>query len=71
MDDANANPAAEPRVPNGEASRFISWMKVGEVKVPFADPKLLLRLKQTYRDKDALDREYLRELIRKQEEKSK
>ena len=49
-----------------EASKFISWMMVQDVKIPFANPELLLRLKQTYRDKDAMDREYLRELLRKQ-----
>jgi len=54
-----------------EASKFISWMTVREVKIPFASPDLLLRLKQTYRDKDAMDREYLRELLRKQGPKPK
>lgn len=49
-----------------EASNSISWMMVREVKIPFASPELLLRLKQTYRDKDAMDREYLKELLRKQ-----
>jgi hypothetical protein len=49
-----------------EASRFISWMMVRDSRIPFANPTLLWRLKQTYRDKDALDREYLRELLRKQ-----
>ena len=53
-----------------EASQFISWMMVREVKIPFASPTLLLRLKQTYRDKDAMDREYLRELLKKQGVKS-
>jgi hypothetical protein len=49
-----------------EASRFISWMLIRDVRIPFANPELLLRLKQTYRDNDAVDREYPRELIRKQ-----
>jgi hypothetical protein len=44
-------------------------MMVREVKIPFASPELLLRLKQTHRDKDAMDRAYLRELLRKQEQK--
>jgi hypothetical protein len=39
-----------------EASKSISWMTVRQVKIPFASPELLLRLKQTYRDKDAMDR---------------
>jgi hypothetical protein len=51
-----------------EASKFISWMMIREVRIPFANPELLLRLKQTYRDKDAMDRAYLSELIRKQRE---
>jgi hypothetical protein len=41
-----------------DASRFISWMMVQDVKIPFANPELLLRLKQTYREKDAMDRTY-------------
>jgi len=52
-----------------EASKFVSWIMIREVKIPFANPKLLLRLKQTYRDKDAMDREYLRELLRNQGQK--
>jgi hypothetical protein len=49
-----------------EASKSISWFTVNNVRIPFASPELLLRLKQTYREKDAMDREYLRELLRKQ-----
>jgi hypothetical protein len=48
-----------------EASKSISWMMVREVKIPFASPELLLRLKQTYRDKDAMDRQYLHTLLGK------
>jgi len=51
-----------------EASQFISWMVVNGVKIPFASPELLLRLKQTYREKDAIDRLFLTELIRKNRE---
>jgi hypothetical protein len=53
-----------------EASQSIAWIMVREVKVPFASPELLLRLKQTHGDKDAMDRAYLRELLRKQEQKA-
>ena len=49
-----------------EASQSISWVTVKDVKIPFGNPELLLRLKQTYRDKDAMDRQFLRELLRKQ-----
>jgi hypothetical protein len=52
-----------------EANKFISWIMVRDVKIPFANPNLLLRLKQTYRDKDAMDRNYLRELLRQQRQK--
>jgi hypothetical protein len=52
-----------------EASKSISWMTVSGVKIPFANPELLLRLKQTYRNKDAMDREFLQELLRKQAQK--
>jgi hypothetical protein len=51
-----------------EASQFISWMVVNGVQIPFASPELLLRLKQTYREKDAIDRLFLTELIRKNRE---
>jgi len=40
-------------------------MMVRDVNIPFAKPELLLRTKQTYRDKDAADRDFLRELIRR------
>ena len=48
-----------------EASKAISWRMVRELKIPFASPELLLRLKQTHRDKDAMDRAYLHNLLRK------
>src|ERR1017187_4435814 len=38
-----------------EASQSISWTTIQGVKIPFASPALLLRTKQTYRDKDAAD----------------
>ena len=53
-----------------EASKSISWMTVRDVRIPFASPKLLWRTKQTYRDRDAADREYLRDLIKRQERKA-
>ena len=34
------------------------------VNIPFATPKLLWRLKQTYREKDAVDRLFLAELLK-------
>jgi hypothetical protein len=53
-----------------EASKSISWMTVRDVKIPFASPDLLLRTKQTYRDKDAADRAFLRDLINQKGKKT-
>ena len=47
-----------------EASRDVKVMTVCGVPIPFASPKLLWRMKQTYRDKDAADRSFLRELLK-------
>ncbi len=33
------------------------------VRIPFASPKLLWKTKQTYREKDAIDRIFLRKLL--------
>jgi hypothetical protein len=52
-----------------EASNSISWIAVSDLKIPFASPELLLRMKQTYREKDVLDRHFLTELIRKKGQK--
>ncbi len=48
-----------------EASREIEWIKVRDVPIPFASAQLLWRTKQTRRDKDALDRAFLAELLKK------
>jgi len=47
-----------------EASKDISWQSVQGVTIPFASPKLLWRLKQTYREKDVADRIFLRGLLK-------
>jgi len=52
-----------------EASKDVVMAALRGVTIPFAAPGLLLRTKQTYRDKDAADREYLRDLIHRQERK--
>jgi hypothetical protein len=49
-----------------EASREVESVTIRGVLIPFASPKLLLRMKQTYRDKDALDRQFLEQKIRQQ-----
>ena len=52
-----------------EASKSISRRMVREVEIPFASPELLLRLKQTHGEKDAMDRANLRELLGKRKQK--
>ena len=46
-----------------EASRDVVVMCVQEVPIPFANPRLLLRMKQTYRAKDEPDRAFLLTLL--------
>ncbi len=38
----------------------VEWKTLDGVKIPFASAQLLWKTKQTYREKDALDRAYLR-----------
>jgi hypothetical protein len=47
-----------------EASKDIVLVPIQGVPIPFAAPRLMWRLKQTYREKDALDRLFLRELLK-------
>lgn len=42
---------------------LISPVVVDGVTIPFASPALLWKTKQTYRDKDAVDRSFLRRLL--------
>lgn len=44
-----------------EASSGVDWAEIQGVRIPFANLKLLWRLKQTVREKDALDRLFLKE----------
>jgi hypothetical protein len=46
-----------------EAANEVEVVTIRGVAIPFARPELLLRLKQTVREKDALDRRFLEELI--------
>jgi hypothetical protein len=48
-----------------QAESEIEWHDLRGVRAPFASAPLLLRLKQTYREKDALDRQFLAEKLRK------
>ena len=47
-----------------EASRDMVIIPVCGVNIPLATPRLLLRMKQTYREKDVLDRQFLNELLK-------
>ena len=47
-----------------EASREVVIKTIAGVAIPFATPRLLWRLKQTHREKDALDRLFLQELLK-------
>lgn len=44
-----------------EAERFIEWQEIEGVRVPFASAELMLRFKQSWREKDRLDRKFLEE----------
>jgi hypothetical protein len=46
-----------------EAQPEVTVVDVAGVPIPFASPRLLLRMKQTGREKDALDLLFLRELL--------
>ena len=54
-----------------EASKDIAVIEVRGVSIPFANARLLLRLKQTYREKDAADRLFLQRLIQEQEKRER
>jgi hypothetical protein len=47
----------------GSASRSVDVVEIAGVAIPFASPELLLRMKQTVRDKDRLDRAFLEQLL--------
>jgi hypothetical protein len=47
------------------AQNGIEWHELRGVRIPFASARLLLDLKQTYRQKDELDRQFLIEKLKK------
>jgi hypothetical protein len=49
-----------------EAKQEIEAKEIRGVRIPFASARLLLRMKQTYREKDIADRLFLEEKLRKQ-----
>jgi hypothetical protein len=46
-----------------EASRMIDDVEIDGVRIPFANPRLLWRTKDTVRDKDKMDRAFLARLL--------
>lgn len=48
-----------------EAKENVTIVDIEGVRIPFASPELLWRLKQTRREKDRLDLLFLKELLRK------
>jgi hypothetical protein len=46
-----------------EAIGDVDVHEVEGVRIPFASPRMLWRMKQTYRDKDIPDRVFLRKLL--------
>jgi len=46
-----------------EAESEIDWRDIEGVRIPFASPPLLLKTKQTVREKDEIDRLYLKRLL--------
>ena len=46
-----------------EASAMVEEAEIEGVRIPFANPELLLKTKQTVREKDEIDRLYLQRLI--------
>jgi hypothetical protein len=47
-----------------EAAKEIEFHEIRNVMIPFASARLLLRMKQTYREKDIADRLFLQKKIR-------
>ena len=45
------------------ARKFVTEIEIDGVTIPFASPILLWKTKQTYREKDAMDRVFLRKLL--------
>lgn len=49
------------------ASGEIETIPIQGVPIPFASPRLLLRMKQTAREKDALDRVFLQDKLKSEQ----
>lgn len=51
------------------AREMVDWKEIEGVRIPFASAELLLKTKQTAREKDAIDRLYLKRIIAERSEK--
>jgi len=47
-----------------EASKDIEWVAIQGVNIPFASAQVMWRMKQTVREKDSLDRLFLKEKLK-------
>lgn len=54
-----------------EALDEVDWREIDGVRIPFASVELLWRTKQTYREKDMLDRAFLRTLAAQMQDKNR
>jgi hypothetical protein len=52
-----------------DAANGVEMEVVGGVPIPFAGAALMLRMKQSPREKDSIDRSFLQQLIRDQKKK--
>lgn len=50
------------------AETDIDWREIEGIKIPFASAALLLKTKQTVRDKDEIDRHYLMRILKEMPE---
>jgi hypothetical protein len=51
-----------------DAESEIDWRDIEGVRIPFASPALLLKTKQTVREKDEIDRLYLKRILASSED---
>ena len=49
------------------AETDIDWREIEGIKIPFASASLLLKTKQTVREKDEIDRHYLMRILEETE----
>lgn len=52
-----------------EGSKFINNIRIKDVNIPFPSIELLYKMKQTYHDKDKLDKLFLEEILKRNRRK--